>query len=180
MRIDPSDQGAYLLAAVVVEAARIGEIRQILRSLLYQRQERLHWRDEEGPRRTKIAEAIGGLDLTATVVIGTPLAKSKQERARRKCMEILLPHLEAIGVTRVVMEERTSSLVAADRKMLTAVRGKRLITDALRVEMGRPKDEPMLWLPDAVAGAFGAARDRGRPEWLALIGSVEQIEVSTV
>jgi hypothetical protein len=180
MRIDPDDQGAYLLVAVVVEAARIDEVRQILRSLLYQRQERLHWRDEEAPRRSKIAETIGGLDLAATVVIGTPLAKSKRERARRKCLETLLPSLEAMGVTRVVMEERTPTLVAADRKMLTAVRGKRLITKALRVETARPKEEPMLWLPDSVAGAFGAARDRGQSEWLALIGRVEQIEVSTL
>ena len=30
-------------------------------------------------RRTKIAEVIGGLDLAATVVIGTPLMKSKPE-----------------------------------------------------------------------------------------------------
>jgi RNase H-fold protein (predicted Holliday junction resolvase) len=165
---------------VVVETARIGEIRQILRSLLYQRQARLHWRDEEALRRTKIAEAIGGLDLAATVVIGMPLAKSKQERARRKCLEALLPHLEAMGVTRVVMEERTRSLVEADRKMLTAVRGKRLITTALRVETARPKDEPMLWLPDSVAGALGAARDRGKPEWLELTGRIDRIEVSTL
>jgi RNase H-fold protein (predicted Holliday junction resolvase) len=180
MRIAPDDQGAYLLAAVVVETAWIDEIRQVLRSLLYQRQERLHWRDEEAPRRTKIAEAIGGLDLAATVVIGTPLAKSKQERARRKCLEALLPNLEAMGVTRVVMEERTRSLVEADRKMLTAVRGKRLITNALRVETARPKEEPMLWLPDSVAGAFGAARDRGKPEWLELMRRVDQILVSTL
>ena len=37
----------------------------------------------------------------------------------------------------------------------------------------------MLWLPDAVAGAVNAARE-GRPEYLALIGSVQQIEVSTL
>ena len=179
MRQAAGDQGAYLLVAVVVETARIDEIRQILRSLLYQRQERLHWRDEEPVRRTKIAEVIGGLDLAATVVIGTPLMKSKLERARRKCLEALLPTLEAGGVTRVVMEARTPSLVEADRRMLAAVRGKRLITKGLWVETARPKEEPMLWLPDSVAGAFGAARDRAKPEWLALIGQVRQIEVST-
>jgi hypothetical protein len=48
------------------------------------------------------------------------------------------------------------------------------------VETAQSKDEPMLWLPDAVAGAFGAARDAGQPEFLTLIGSVEQIEVSTL
>lgn len=180
MRLTLDDQGAYLMAAVVVEVARCEEIRQVLRSLLYKRQERLHWRDEEAPRRTKIAEALGGLDVAATVVIGTPLAKKKQERARRKCLETLLPHLEQMGVTQVVMEQRTPTLVAKDQRMVVAIRGKQLIGSGLRVDTARPKEEPMLWLPDAVAGALGAARDAGQPEYLALIGSVEQIEVSTV
>jgi hypothetical protein len=180
MRLAPDNQGTYLLVAVVADAGRVEEYRQTLRSLLYRRQERLHWRDEEAPRRTKIAGVIGGLDLASTVVIGAPLAKSKQERARRKCMEALLPALEGMGVARIVMEERTPSLVKADRAILAAIRGKRLLTSALRVETARPKAEPMLWLPDAIAGAFGAARDGGRSEWLDLIGRVEQIHVSTL
>lgn len=179
MRLTPDDQGTYLLAAVVAEAARCEEIRQVLRSLLYKRQERLHWRDEEEPRRTKIAEVMGGIDVAATVVIGTPLAKKKQERARRKCLEVLLPRREQLGVTQVVMEQRTPSLDEGDRKMVIAIRGKRLIGSGLRVNTARPKEEPMLWLPDAVAGAFGLARDVSQPEYLALIGVVEQIVVST-
>lgn len=180
MRLTPDGQGTYVLAAVVAEMTRCEEIRALLRSLLYKRQDRLHWRDEDAPRRTKIAEAVGGLNVAATVVIGSPLAKTKQERARRKCLEALLPHLEGMGVSRVVTEQRTPSLVEADRKMVIAIRGKRLIGPGLRVETARPKEEPMLWLPDAVAGAFGAARDAGKPEYLALIGSVERIEVSTL
>ena len=180
MRLTPDNQGTYLLAAVVIDVGRVEEVRAVLRSLLYRRQERLHWRDEEAPRRTKIAEAIGAMDLAATVVIGTPLAKSKQERARRKCLEALLPALKEMGVTRVVMEERTPSLVKTDRQMVAAIRGKRLIGAQLRGDTARPKAEPLLWLPDAVAGAFGAARDAGHPEWLALIGPVEQVHVSTL
>jgi hypothetical protein len=179
MRLSAENSGTYLLAAVVADLARCDEIRQVLRSMLYRRQERLHWRDEDGPRRTKIAEVVGGLDVAATVVVGTPLAKRKQERARRKCLEALLPRLEQVGVSRVVMEQRTPSLVEADRRMLTALRGKRLVGKGLRVDTARPKEEPMLWLPDAVAGAFGAARDVGQPQWLALIGQIEQLEVST-
>ncbi|MGY2085481.1 hypothetical protein [Blastococcus sp. SYSU DS0539] len=178
MRID-GDDGTYLLAAVVVEHARCEEIRQILRSMLYKRQERLHWRDEELPRRSKIAETVGGLGLSATVVIGTPLAKKKQERARRKCLETLLPTLEGKGVTEVVLEERTPSLVQADHRMIAAVRGKRLITPTLRVATARPKEEPMLWLPDAVAGALAASRNGGQVEWLRLVGYVEEIAIST-
>lgn len=37
----------------------------------------------------------------------------------------------------------------------------------------------MLWLPDAVAGAVSSSRD-GQPEYLALIGPVQHIEISTL
>ena len=80
MRLTPDDFGTYLLAAVVTDTGRCDEIRQVLRSMLYKRQERLHWRDEEGPRRTRIAEAVGGLDVAATAVIGTPLTRARGAR----------------------------------------------------------------------------------------------------
>ena len=179
MRLTPDDDGTYLLVAAVAEAGRCEELRQTVRSLLYKKQKRLHWRDEEAPRRTKIAETVGGLQMTATVVIGMPLAKSKQERARRKCAETLLPHLQAMGVTQVVMEARTPSLIEADRRMITALRGKRLITPELRVDTARAQEEPLLWVPDAIAGAYGAARTLGRTDWLELVGTVQEIEVST-
>ncbi|OMQ16277.1 hypothetical protein A7K94_0203590 [Modestobacter sp. VKM Ac-2676] len=117
--------------------------------------------------------------MAATVAIGMPLAKSKQERARKKCAEALLPHLEAMGVTRVIMEARTPSLVDADMRMVASIRGKRLITTALRVDTAMAQEEPLLWVPDAIAGAYGAARTLGRTDWLELVGAVEEIEVST-
>ena len=56
---------------------------------------------------------------------------------------------------------------------------RRLITAAIRVDTAMPGDEPMLWLPDAVAGAVAADR-YGRPEYLALIGPVQHVEISTL
>jgi hypothetical protein len=179
MRIPPDDQGAYLLAAVVCDSAACDPVRETLRSLRYRRQPRLHWHAEEDPRKTKIAESIGALALPATVVVGMPLAKSKQERARAKCMEALLPELEAHGVAQVWLEARTPSLISRDMRLVDALRSQRLITPAIRVDTALPSEEPMLWLPDAVAGAVSAAR-RGQPEYLALIGAVQQIEISTL
>lgn len=80
MRLVPDNQGAYLLAAVVCDPAACDPVRQMLRSLRYRRQLRLHWHAGADIRRTKIAESIGALALPATVVIGMPLAKSKQLR----------------------------------------------------------------------------------------------------
>jgi hypothetical protein len=179
MRLTSDTQGTYLLAAVVCHLAACDPVREMLRSLRYRRQPRLHWHAEEGPRKIKIAESIGALALPATVVVGMPLSKSKQERARAKCMEALLPELEAQGVGQVWLEARTRSLVRRDMRLVDAQRSQRLITAAIRVDTARPSEEPMLWLPDAVAGAVAAARG-GRPEYLALIGPVKQINVSTL
>jgi hypothetical protein len=179
MRLTPDNQGLYLLAAVVCDSAACDSIREMLRSLRYRRQPRLHWHAEESPRQTKIAESIGALGLPTTLVIGMPLAKRKQERARAKCMQALLPELQTQGVDQVWLEARTPSLVRRDMRLVDALRTKRLITPSLRVDTAFPSDEPMLWLPDAVAGAAAASRG-GQPEYLALIGPVHQIEVSTL
>lgn len=55
--------------------------------------------------------------------------------------------------------------------VVLALRGKRLISRELRVEVARPLEERMLWVPDVLAGSVGAARD-GNPRWLDAIRKV--------
>lgn len=168
MKVDPEDQGTYILASVVCDPTCCDPVRDLLRSLLQGKEPRLHWRNEDDRRRTKIAAAVGTVDMAAIVVVGVPMAKKKQERARRICMETLMPALEGLGVSRVFMEARTPSLVTRDREQVANLVGKKLITKNLRVLSARPRDEPMLWVPDAVAGAVGAAR-AGESQWLDLM-----------
>ena len=121
---------------------------------------------------------IGQLGLTVVVVVGTPLDKSRQERARRICMETLYPDLCARGITRIWQEARTPSLNVYDRKMIDALRGKKVLPSTVRVEFAQPREEPMLWVPDAVAGAVGCARVGESREWLARMEhSVVEIDV---
>lgn len=171
------DDGTYILASVVCDPTSCDPVRDALRSLLQGEQRRLHWRDETGPRRTKIAAAISAIDTAAVVVVGVPMAKRQQERARRICMETLLPTLEQLGVSRVFLEARTQSLIRKDHQHVASLAGKKLITPAIRVGTARPLEEPMLWVPDAVAGAVGADR-LGNPEWLDIIRhTVTEIDV---
>lgn len=172
------DRGTYILASVVCDPSGCEPVRAALRELLQGRQRRLHWRTETGPRRTKIAAAISAVDMAAVVVIGVPMANRRQERARRICMETLLPTLERdYGVSRVFLEARTQTLIRRDREQVANLVGKRLITPGLRVGSARPLEEPMLWVPDAVAGAVGADR-LGNPEWLDILRhAVTQIDI---
>lgn len=177
IKVTPDEQGTYILASVVCDPTRCDAVRQTLTSLCSGTRRRLHWHEEAPARRTKIAKVIGGIDMAAIVVIGTSMARNKQERARRICMETLLPELQHMGVSQVLLEARTPTLNEKDRRQVASLIGKRVISSTLRVSTGRPSEEPMLWVPDAVAGAVAADRD-GRSQWLDLLRqTVTQIEV---
>jgi len=170
MHVD-GDNGLYVLAAVVCDAGGCDPIRDALRELLDEGQAKLHWGAESPERKDKIIGAVAQIDMAAVVVIGAPMAKKKQERARAVCMESLLLHLAAMDVTHVLLEARTQSLNDRDMKLIDAIRGKKLIPSGLRIDVGQPSTEPMLWIPDIVAGATGADRVHGNPQYLDQIRS---------
>ena len=155
--VDGSSGGVYLLAAAITEPDRENEVRERLRNLLMGKSRRLHWRDEGALRRRDIAAAIASCQVRHLVVVGRPLDARKQERARRLCLEALLIELHRWGVTRVVVEGRKAAQDTRDRRMVDAVRSKGLISREVRLEFLRASDEPLLWIPDAVAGAIGSA-----------------------
>jgi len=151
MHVD-GDNGLYILAAVVCAADGCALIRDGLRELLDEGQRKLHWSTESPERRERIIGVVAEVDMAAVVVIGAPLAKKKQERARAVCMETL--------------------------KLIRAIRGKKLVPTEMRIDVGRPSAEPMLWVPDIVAGAAGADRVHGNPQYLDLIRStVTQLDI---
>ncbi|GAA2818466.1 hypothetical protein [Kribbella solani] len=156
--------GTYTLAAVVAKAAAVGTTRDVVRALTLTRGGRLHWVDESGKRRDRIAAAIAALELSVIVVAGSPVQRAKQERARRCCLERLLQELSSTGVREVCLESRTATPDRRDLSLVESARRKGLIPRGFRVGFARPRDEPMLWIPDAVAGAVTASR-LGEPRW---------------
>lgn len=179
MTVTKDDQGTYVLAAVVGDPAASTPVRQALQELLLPGQARLHWHDEKTSRRAAISAAVAKINMAAIAVVGTPVKRAKQERARRQCMEVLLPHLEELGVTTAWLESRTRGLNIADAKIVAAMRNKHLLTSRLRTEIALPLEDSMLWLPDVVAGAVRAARTGGETVWLAQIsGTVTQIDIT--
>lgn len=158
----------YLMAAAICTAEEQERLRAALRGLLLPRQDRLHWRDESQARRRQITAGIAALSaaLHCVVVVAAPVPDAKQERARRLCLETLHPALEAHGVSLIVQEQRTPQQNRRDLQMVDALRSAHLLSAAVRVEFAQPIEEPLLWLPDTIAGAAGLARE-GHPEHLA-------------
>jgi hypothetical protein len=147
--------GVYILTASIVDFADTGDIRCILHSL-QRGGEKLHWSKEPTHRRAEIIKAVCGM-ATTVAVLGHS-ASLRPERARRKCMEALLPELESGGVTNVLFEARQAQHNKHDREMIASCRRKRLLSAKLAVSFVPGVLEPMLWLPDIACGALLAAQ----------------------
>ncbi len=72
-------------------------------------------------------------------------------------MEQLYWRLGELGVSQVILEAREKSQRQKDLQLVNALRSKGTMPPDLRVEIGFPKDEPMLWIPDQMLGALGVA-----------------------
>ena len=171
--------GTYTMAAVITDSAHCDELRYELRTLTIRPGVRLHWVAESEKRRDLIAEAVGRMDIAAILTVGTPMERSRQERARRCCLERVLYELAQFGVSQACLESRAAAQDKRDLRLIDSARRKRLISHDLTVTFARPSEDPMLWLPDAVAGAMSAVvleEDR----WLTAMGeaiTVHRVEV---
>lgn len=160
--------GYYVLAAVVVNDDGIDAVRSTLRGLLMPGAQRLHWHDEREDARASLVKAVGSLDLPALAVVSTPMRRSRQERARALCLTRLLWELAQLDVPAVTVESRQNR-DRHDASTIGAARRAGRAHTALRFDHQRPRDEPLLWLPDLVAGAVAVAY-AGQAEYLAPLG----------
>jgi hypothetical protein len=168
------EPGTYTMAAVVTDDARCQDLRRELADLSIKPGVRLHWVGESVKRRDLIAEAIARMDIAAILTVGSPMERSRQERARRCCLERLLYELDRFGVSEVWLESRRAVQDRRDLHLVDSARRKRLISQELTVQFARPAGEPLLWLPDAVAGAMSASV-LGEERWLAAMDAVVTI-----
>ena len=96
---------------------------------------------------------INTLDATHTVIVGTRTTPARIERARRQCLERLLPLLEQDGVTTYRMESRGRKPDRRDISLINAMRSSgRTSMDVIHL---LADSDPLLWIPDQVLGAYG-------------------------
>jgi hypothetical protein len=164
--------GRYVLAAVTVPPARSAEIRSALVAVLRRGQRRYHWRDEHAASRLAMARLIGTLGLEAVAVTAAPVVSDRQERARRRCLPSLLWELDQRSVTHVVLETRQRHRDAADDRMIGFARRAGWTTRQVPYAFARPDAEPLLWLPDVVAGACARACVDDDRTYLDALGTV--------
>ncbi|MDO4808320.1 MAG: hypothetical protein Q4A07_13845 [Coriobacteriales bacterium] len=172
----------YYLCAVVDRGMDEVAVQRLC-SLLPRGAKKLHWRQMGVSLQGDSLKLVGSLAMDVIVVSGRPINPRKQERARRKCLEVLLPLLGSAGVERVVMESRGDALDKRDREMAVSLIRKGWLGDVTLAHM-RGGDEPRLWVPDQVLGAQGhvdakgGAREDWAHEWRRLEKKVERRRIA--
>jgi hypothetical protein len=165
--------GAYLRVAAVIAVDHLDAVRTTIEALRLRGQRKLHWQGENDNRRLLGIKTIATLPALHLVVIRAA-RDERSERHQRLCLRRLLCELDQAGVGEVVLERRQRSQDQADSRLLSALRAAKLITGGLRIEHAAGTDEPLLWVPDFVAGAAGTAR-RGNHNYLDELTGLVQV-----
>lgn len=148
-----SDDGLYVVAAAVVVEDESGRVREALRDVLLPGQVRFHWHDERPERRLAMLKVVSSRIAAGFAAFHRSGGHASQERARAQCLKCLLWHLGQYGVSDLTMESRGAPNDARDRRTIIAAQQSQIASKDLRYGFAWAREEPLLWLPDALAGA---------------------------
>ena len=151
-------KGYFLMAAVLVPDERHATITQRLRTYVAPGQRRWHFRDERpSSRRRFLAEVaqLHELDVIAVVFCCPTASQRKSEQARVRCIWNLVAELGDRQVQTAVFESRQEHNDRKDRREIMGAQRDGVAAVDLVYRHGRPKEEPLLWLADAIVGAVG-------------------------
>ncbi|MFD4143040.1 hypothetical protein [Streptomyces sp. NPDC058572] len=146
------DAWVYTLAAVLVEAEAVADVREAMQGLRFGKSRSVHWRIERPARRVVLAAAIAQLPVVGVVTVCLHRAEVRSERARRRSLVRLFGELSGRGVDLVVMESRHEQ-DAGDRAVLTGLRRASAVSHAMTVTWELASTDAGLWVADCLAGA---------------------------
>lgn len=161
--------GPYVMVASILLDGDPDDVRRDLSAMKPRSGSKLHWYSSVPGMRRQTLEAIGLLPLMHWAVVMDTVHGESPERTRRKCIERLLwelAQLDAVG--QVMMESRGPADDKRDLKMVDTLKASHVIPGSMRVDHVRGRDEPLLWLPDAVCGAVGSSVE-GDETWARML-----------
>ena len=154
MFIDESKSRGFLIAAAVSSRSGLPETRSQLRRLLLPGQERLHFTKEADGRRRSILTKLQTLDLEVVTI--TAAGELPDLQAREACLREAVRYCATASVDRLTIETDESTQ-RFDRQVLFNEQHR--THPELTYCHRRSKEEPMLWVADAVAWCWG----KGKP-----------------
>ena len=145
-------KGVYLVCAVLIDPKELSHARGKLRSMRLPKQRRLHFSKESSQRRIFLLEEVSTLPIQALIYSST----MKEPYSRQEIMAALLNDLSAVGCKRLIIERREAGQDARESAQIAAAIRSGKVPAKMIYDHLRGHEEPLLWVADAVAWAYGA------------------------
>jgi len=151
--IDESERREYLLAAVVVDPRELKAARGVLRAMLLGGERRLHFSKERDTRRRELLSRFCEHGFRIHIYVTSTADHHARRRLLVKVAEDLSP-----GLLRLVIESR-GYRDRDDLGLLIDLQRSGVLSQHAAYEHVAPHEEPILWVADGVAWAWGAGGD---------------------
>jgi hypothetical protein len=164
--IDESIRSSYVLAVTLCHGTDLVETRRQLRRCCLPGQRRVHFAGEQPRRRRQLLTSMASLEVRTSVYVARGHAPPT---ARALLLEAVVRALPD-DTSRLTIESGDAQ-DARDRSTLSRTGASRW---GLRYDHRRANEEPLLWIPDAVAWSYGRTTGgwRQRLEHLGLVDDV--------
>ena len=150
--VDESIRGQnYIICAAIIDAQDLFAAQQTMRSLLTPGQRRIHFNNERDSRRDQILKEIATINVGCIICTAHD---SSQDAARALALSDVVTRLLGRGVVHLVLETRQGQ-DHRDRVVIGETVARAGIKRRFTYHHQAPVGEPMLWVPDAVAWAWG-------------------------
>ena len=168
--VDESQRGPYFVCAALIHPADLSSARTELRAMRLSGQRRLHFAKERPQRRRVLLKSMSRLPIRIRIYTST----DKEPVARTRAIQALLSDLIDLDGRRLVIERREASQDAREHRQIVAAIQAGKAPYELSYNHLASHEEPMLWVADAVAWAYGAGRE-WRPRVEPLIEQVRNL-----
>lgn len=152
--VDESQRKRYMICTAIISPNVMKEVRDELRKLLLPQQRRLHFVNESPQRRRRCLAIMAELPVRARMYT----SQQNEAVARELLLGHLLSDLLPLKCQRLIIESRETNQNTRERSQIAAAIRKG-VAPQMTYEHMRPHEEPLLWIPDAIAWAYGAGRE---------------------
>lgn len=159
-------QSKYFICAATVTAADCNDMRKQVRALRPKGSEIIHMSKIGDQDRSRVLSGVARLDVESRLYVAR-MGSTPEREVRDALLDLAAAELDTMGVRNLKIESCGQD--REDGKVLTR---KDL---NLRYSFASSKDDPLLWLPDVYAWAWGRSRSMRRKVEHRI--SVTQIEI---
>lgn len=150
--IDESKARDYTIVAATLTPAAVSDTRSAVRNLRHKGSPSIHMRKESSATKSKIIEGFKELRLSTYIFTCTDSRRSELER-RTRCLDRLLDLCAQENASRLTIE-RDESLLRWERQYFVEAVRQRQMRDNFEYTWRNRNEEPLLWVPDAVAWSY--------------------------